>query len=196
MKLRFNAISYLNRLYRDRSELVTSGGNPIDSLAALSSAVDPQPSGALPPGHSVMNLADVPPSSPESVGESAERISEGPTATVDDDWPGDAVDPGKPCTQCGSQDVWWDLLGGSHCPHCDREKRTRSRRLADRAAHLRRQNPPRPKVVQNAGSEDAGHREAAGSCKTRPTSGEEAAHADSHVREMNEKCQSKTIVHD
>jgi len=55
-----------------------------------------------------------------------------------DGWPAKTVDPGDPCPDCGSLEVWWDLLGERHCQQCEAEKLDRGRRLANRAARLRR----------------------------------------------------------
>ena len=52
-------------------------------------------------------------------------------------------EPGDPCPRCGSLETWWDLLGAEHCGHCEADKLKRALGLADRAARLRRRNPPR-----------------------------------------------------
>jgi hypothetical protein len=57
-----------------------------------------------------------------------------------------AEEPGPPCPECGSLEVWWDLLGGRHCQTCDGTKVRRAVGLRERAerirrVHLRRMNP-------------------------------------------------------
>jgi hypothetical protein len=49
----------------------------------------------------------------------------------------------KPCPQCGGLDKWWDILGGEHCTECEASKVAKCRRLAERAAELRRLHPPK-----------------------------------------------------
>jgi len=43
----------------------------------------------------------------------------------------------QPCPTCGSLDLWWDLLGGVHCQHCDGEVFRRSLELLDLAERIR-----------------------------------------------------------
>jgi hypothetical protein len=51
------------------------------------------------------------------------------------------IAPPEPCLACGSLMAWWDILGGQHCMVCDTAPLARSRRLAARAAELRRRQP-------------------------------------------------------
>jgi hypothetical protein len=49
----------------------------------------------------------------------------------------DLVEPGDPCTKCGSLAVWWDFWGNEHCQNCELAGLEASMRLAGRAARLR-----------------------------------------------------------
>jgi hypothetical protein len=51
--------------------------------------------------------------------------------------------PGRPCPQCGSLEMWWDILGSEHCQQCERETLDKSFRLEELAAQLRKQAQPR-----------------------------------------------------
>jgi len=55
-------------------------------------------------------------------------------------------EPGEPCGCCGSLDKWEDYNGAWHCGRCDATPLDVARRLAERAAALRRRNPPKPKA--------------------------------------------------
>ena len=70
----------------------------------------------------------------EQLGASLQRMGE---AAMENDWPGNSVDPGKPCATCGLLDKWWDIAGGEHCQHCEHDKVLRSQRIARRAWRIR-----------------------------------------------------------
>jgi len=58
--------------------------------------------------------------------------------------------PGDPCPRCGSLEEWADLLGGRHCGVCEADALGKALRLAELAAWLRQQAPPRklaPKIA-------------------------------------------------
>ena len=61
----------------------------------------------------------------------------------ENDWPGNAVAPGEPCSQCGSLDKWWDPWGDEHCSCCEWKKVQKARRLAQRAEAARARRPCR-----------------------------------------------------
>ena len=51
--------------------------------------------------------------------------------------------PGPVCPRCGSLELWQSVAGTRRCCHCDAAALQRSRGLANLAARLREQAPPR-----------------------------------------------------
>jgi hypothetical protein len=52
------------------------------------------------------------------------------------DWDS-AIEPPRPCPQCGGLALWWDLRGDCHCQQCEADTFQRARRLTDKARRLR-----------------------------------------------------------
>jgi len=65
--------------------------------------------------------------------------------------PFDALDlPGPACPVCGSLEQWQDLLGHQRCGACEADALNKALELANKAARLRSQAPPRKPALRIA----------------------------------------------